>query len=160
MKRQLILILFVFFAVLLRVLPHPPNFAPVTALALFSGVYFSNRYLAIIVPILAMTLSDIVLGFYSISYWVYGSFILVTVFGMVAKSIKIKSILISSLIFFFFSNLGVWILGYPKTLEGFILCYTLAIPFLTYSLLGDLFFSLVLKKSFNYVENRWLTTVY
>lgn len=160
MKRQLILILFVFFAALLRVLPHPPNFAPVTALALFSGVYFSNRYLAIIVPILAMTLSDIVLGFYSISYWVYGSFILVTVFGMVAKSIKIKSILISSLIFFFFSNLGVWILGYPKTLEGFILCYTLAIPFLTYSLLGDLFFSLVLKKSFNYVENRWLTTVY
>ena len=160
MKRQLILILFVFFAALLRVLPHPPNFAPVTALALFSGVYFSNRYLAIIVPILAMTLSDIVLGFYSISYWVYGSFILVTVFGMVAKSIKIKSIFISSLIFFFFSNLGVWILGYPKTLEGFILCYTLAIPFLTYSLLGDLFFSLVLKKSFNYVENRWLTTVY
>ena len=160
MKRQLILILFVFFAALLRVLPHPPNFAPITALALFSGVYFSNRYLAIIVPILAMTLSDIVLGFYSISYWVYGSFILVTVFGMVAKSIKIKSIFISSLIFFFFSNLGVWILGYPKTLEGFILCYTLAIPFLTYSLLGDLFFSLVLKKSFNYVENRWLTTVY
>ena len=160
MKRQLILILFVFFAALLRVLPHPPNFAPVTALALFSGVYFSNRYLAIIVPILAMTLSDIVLGFYSISYWVYGSFILVTLFGMVAKSIKIKSIFISSLIFFFFSNLGVWILGYPKTLEGFILCYTLAIPFLTYSLLGDLFFSLVLKKSFNYVENRWLTTVY
>ena len=160
MKREGILILFVLFAALLRVIPHPPNFAPVTALALFSGVYFSNRFLGILIPILAMMLSDIVLGFYTISYWVYFSFILVSVFGILYSRINFKSIFTSSLIFFFFSNLGVWVIGYPKTIEGFIMCYTLAIPFLGYSVLGDLFFSLVLKNSFKYAERKWLTTIY
>lgn len=158
MKKQLILILFVVFAALLRVIPHPPNFAPVTALALFSGVYFSNRVLAILVPIFAMLLSDLVLGFYTISYYVYFSFILVSIFSIFYGKINIRSIFAGSLIFFFFSNLGVWVLGYPKTVEGFIMCYTLAIPFLGYSLLGDLFFSLVLKNSFEYAEKKWLTT--
>ena len=158
MKKQLILILFVVFAALLRIIPHPPNFAPVTALALFSGVYFSNRILGVLIPILAMLISDYVLGFYTISYYVYFSFILVSLFGIFYSKINLKSIFTSSLIFFFFSNLGVWILGYPKTVEGFIMCYTLAIPFFGYSLIGDLFFSLILKNSFKYAESKWLTT--
>lgn len=160
MKREFILVLFVLVAALIRIVPHPPNFAPITALALFSGVFFRNKVVGTIIPIAAMVISDIVLGFYSISLWVYGSFVLVTLFGIFAKTINTGTILTSSLIFFFFSNLGVWVLGYPKTIEGFILCYTLALPFLAYSLLGDFFFSLVLKNSFKFIESKWLTTVY
>jgi hypothetical protein len=160
MKREVVLVLFVVFAGILRVIPHPPNFAPVTALALFSGVYFRNKTLGILIPITSMILSDLILGFYSISYWVYGSFILVSIFGMVFRKINFKSIVLSSLIFFFFSNLGVWVLGYPKTLEGFLTCYYLAIPFFGYSILGNLFYSVVLKNSLNYIENKWPTTSY
>lgn len=160
MKKELILVLFIFVAALFRLLPHPPNFAPVTALALFSGVYFNNKTLSIGVPLIAMILSDLYLGFYSISLWVYISFIAVSIFGIFYKKIKFKSIFISSLIFFIISNFGVWVLGYPKTFDGFLLCYSLAIPFFGYSLIGDLFYSLVLKHSFNFTKEKWLTTVY
>ena len=160
MKKELILVLFIFVAALFRLLPHPPNFAPVTALALFSGVYINNKTLSIGVPLIAMILSDLYLGFYSISLWVYISFIAVSIFGIFYKKIKFKSIFISSLIFFIISNFGVWVLGYPKTFDGFLLCYSLAIPFFGYSLIGDLFYSLVLKHSFNFTKEKWLTTVY
>ena len=160
MKKELILVLFIFVAALFRLIPHPPNFAPVTALALFSGVYFNNKTLSIGVPLIAMILSDLYLGFYSISLWVYISFIAVSIFGIFYKKIKFKSIFISSLIFFIVSNFGVWVLGYPKTFDGFLLCYSLAIPFFGYSLIGDLFYSLVLKHSFNFAKEKWLTTVY
>jgi hypothetical protein len=160
MKRLAVLVLFVIAASLMRLLPHPPNFTPVTAIALFGGVYFNNRFLAIILPLVIMAISDMVIGFYNISYFVYGSFLLVSLLAIGYRKLDIKLTLLGSLLFFFVSNLGVWILGYPKTIEGFVLCYTLAIPFLGYSLLGDLFFSNVLKYSFNYVDKKWLTTVY
>lgn len=158
MRKELILVSFIFLAALLRLVPHPPNFAPVTALALFSGVYFSNRVLGLVVPIIAMLISDYFLGYYSISIWVYVSFIFVTFYGMYSKKIKFKNILLSSFIFFIVSNFGVWLLGYPKTVEGFLLCYFMAIPFFGYSILGDLFYSLILKYSFGYVKNKWLIT--
>jgi len=155
MNRTLILLIFVVFAVLLRLVPHPPNFAPITALALFSGITFRNKFLGAIVPLSAMLISDIFLGFYSISIWVYGAFVAVNLFGSNFKTVNTLNILISSLIFFIISNFGVWVLGYPKTLEGLILCYSLAIPFFAYSILGDFFFSYVLKYSFKFIENRW-----
>lgn len=155
MTRDKLLILFVFFAILLRVVPHPPNFAPITALALFSGVTFNNKALGLILPLTVMILSDIFLGFYNISFIVYLAFIAITVYGSTVKKVNIGTILSSSLIFFFITNLGVWALGYPITIQGLILCFTLAIPFLGYSILGDLFFSYVLKYSFQFVESRW-----
>ena len=160
MKRELVLILFVAFAVLFRIIPHPPNFAPITALALFSGVTFSNRLIGILVPLTAMVISDFFLGFSSITLWVYAGFIGINFLGSYLKQINLKSIFLSSCIFFVVSNFGVWLLGYPLTLEGFILCFTMAIPFFGYSIAGDLFYSLVLKYSFKYTENKWLTTAY
>jgi hypothetical protein len=159
MKKEFILVVFIFFAALLRLVPHPPNFAPVTALALFSGVYFTNRVLGLVVPIIAMLISDYFLGFYSISMWVYISFIFVTLYGMYSKQIKFKNILFSSVIFFIVSNFGVWLIGYPKSLEGLVLCYSMALPFFGYSLLGDFFYSLILKHSFGYVKNKWFIKI-
>ena len=158
-KKQNLLIAFILIAVCFRLIPHPPNFTPVTSLALFSGIMFQRKWLSILVPIVAMLLSDLVLGFGMISMWVYVAFMLVTITGWVLKQMNVKSILISSMIFFIVSNLGVWVLGYPHTIEGLLMCYTLAIPFFGYSIVGDLCWGLLIKQSYKFVENKVLKFV-
>ena len=143
-RNENFLIGFVFLAVAFRLIPHPPNVAPITALALFSGASFRNKWYSIVFPLIAMLLSDMVLGFSTISLWVYSAFILITMFSWMTKELKWTSVLISSLIFFIVSNFGVWVLSYPHTIEGLITCYTMAIPFFGYSILGDMAWSLII----------------
>ena len=157
-KKQLVIILFVVIAAILRLLPHLPNVTPITAMALFSGVYFTNKNLAYIVPLLAMVLSDIFLGFSGITIFVYAAFILVSYIGLSSKKVSIKTILISSISFFVITNFGVWLIGYPKTLNGLMECYTLAIPFFRNSLLGDFFFAGVMYYGFEFVSKKYLKT--
>ena len=64
-----------------RLIPHPPNFSPIAAMALFGGATFTSKRGAFLVPLLAMLLSDVVLGFSSITPVVYGSFALITCLG-------------------------------------------------------------------------------
>jgi len=158
-KKQNLLIAFILIAVFFRLIPHPPNFTPVTSLALFSGIMFQRKWLSILVPIVAMLLSDMVLGFGMISMWVYASFMLVTISGWVLKQMNVKSILVSSMIFFIVSNLGVWVLGYPHTFDGLMLCYTMAIPFFGYSIIGDLLWGTIIKESYKFIENKVLKFV-
>jgi len=154
-KRELLLIGFVIMAVLVRLLPHPPNFTPIIALALFGSTNFKNKWLGISLPLIAMGISDMYLGFYGISYWVYGSFFLISILGTYWKKIKVTNVLTSSLIFFIITNFGVWVMGgYPKDITGLILCYTMAIPFFTNTIAGTLFFSYLLKWTFTYCENK------
>ena len=154
-KREYIIIGFVLMAVLIRLLPHPPNFTPIAAVALFGSTTFTNKWFGLLLPIIAMAISDLYLGFYSISIWVYSSFFLISLLGLYWKKIKVKNVLISSLIFFIITNFGVWLMGgYPKTIEGILLCYTMAVPFFINSILGDLFFSYLLKFSFTYCEKK------
>jgi len=153
-KRQLLIIGFLLLAVVVRLIPHPPNFTPIIALALFGSTNFKNKWLGLSLPIIAMGISDLYLGFYSISMWVYGSFFLISILGTYWKTIKVTNVLTSSVIFFIITNFGVWLGGYPKTIEGFLLCYTMAIPFFINSILGDLFFSYLLKYSFRYSEKK------
>ena len=128
-KREILILTFVLLAVLVRLIPHPPNFTPIIALALFGSTTFKNKSIGLSLPLLAMIISDLYLGFYSISLWVYGSFFLISILGTYWKKIKVTNVFISSLIFFIITNFGVWLMGYPKTIEGFLLCYTMAIPF-------------------------------
>jgi hypothetical protein len=155
-KKQNLLIAFILIAVFFRLIPHPPNFTPITSLALFSGIMFQRKWLSILVPIIAMLLSDMVLGFGMISMWVYAAFMLVTISGWFLKQMNVKSILVSSMIFFTVSNFGVWALGYPHTFDGFMLCYTMAIPFFGYSIIGDLFWGFSIKYSYKFTESRFL----
>ena len=153
-KREGLVLLFVLFAVVARLIPHPPNFTPITALALFGATTFRNKWLGLILPLLAMVISDLYLGFYSISIWVYTSFFLISLLGRYWKRINITNVFISSLIFFIITNFGVWLGGYPKTIEGILLCYTMAIPFFVNSIVGDLFFSYLLKYSFKLSKRK------
>jgi len=155
-NREIVIVLFIIFAAIIRLIPHPPNFAPITAMALFGGLHFKNKKLAYAIPLLAMIVSDLFLGFYSISIFVYLSFIAITYIGTTIKSINISNIFLSSLLFFIITNLGVWILGYPMTIEGLLTCFTLALPFFGYALAGDLFFSLLFKYGFKTVEKKYL----
>lgn len=155
-QKENLIILFILIAVWFRLIPHLPNFAPVTSLALFSGLMLKRKWLSIGIPLVAMILSDLVLGFSSISIWVYLAFVLVTMAGWFLNKMNIKSILLSSLIFFIISNFGVWMLDYSHTFEGLIICYTLAIPFFGYSIIGDLFWGYTFKYSYKLLESKIL----
>ncbi|MCF8274331.1 MAG: hypothetical protein K9I95_10920 [Flavobacteriaceae bacterium] len=157
-KKQLVIISFIVIAVLMRVLPHIPNVTPVTAVALFSGAYFTNKKYAYIIPLLMMFLSDLFLGFSGITLFVYVAFLLVSYIGVSTRKMTITTILLSSLSFFVITNFGVWLMGYPKTISGFLECYTLAIPFFRNSLIGDFFYAGVLYYGFEFVSNKYLKT--
>ena len=155
-KKQLFIIAFMLIAILCRLLPHLPNFTPITAIALFGGLYFSNKTMAYLVPLLIMALSDLFLGFHSISIVVYAAFILVSFIGTQTKKPSVFTVLISSISFFVITNFGVWLIGYPKTWTGLVECYTLAIPFFRNSLLGDFFYAGVMILGFNFVQKKYL----
>ena len=145
---QKIVLLIIIFGVICRLIPHPPNFSPVTAIALFGGLNFSDKRIAFSIPLIILFLSDLILGISIINLFVYTGFSIIVFLGTKIKSIKFGNIILSSFIFFLISNFGVWIIGYPKNIEGLILCYTMAIPFFGYSIAGDLFFGYLFKFSF------------
>jgi len=133
-------------------LPHSPNFTPIAAAALFAGVVLPKR-LAITVPLLAMFVSDLAIGFYDwrIMAAVYFSFALTAVFGILARREKNRApailggALAGSVVFFVITNFAVWLWSgiYEKNFNGLIAAYALAIPFFRNTLFGDLFYSAV-----------------
>ena len=115
-KKEKVLISFVLLAVMSRLLPHPPNFAPITAVSLFAGIHFAKKQYAFLIPMAAMILSDLFLGFYTISIFIYLAFLMITWIGQRSKKITPKLVLTGSVTFFIISNLGVWLLYYPLTI--------------------------------------------
>ena len=161
-KKQKILlpIILIIFAISTRFLPHPANFTSIGAIAIFGGLYLNKKY-ALILPLVAMFISDIFIGFYSpwIMASVYVGFILMGVMGLlVRKNKKISTVLAGtiggSIIFFLLTNAGVWLFGtmYQHNLSGLIQSYTMAIPFFRNSLLGDVFFVGLLVSSYEMVS--------
>jgi hypothetical protein len=136
-------------ALLTRLLPHPPNFAPITSIALFTGFHFVNKRLALFIPLICMFLTDLILGVHSLMPIIYLSFVLISMIGLKAKSLSLGTILSASSLFFIVSNLGVWYFYYPLTWAGLSSCFILAIPFFINALMGDLFYTSVLQFSFN-----------
>lgn len=142
------LLLLVLAATALRLMPQPPNFTPVLALALFSGVFFRDRRLALFVPLGVMLISDLLLGWHATMPFVYFSFALIVFMGRAIRP-RVSTALVAgggitgSMMFFIITNFGVWLTGtmYPKTMEGLFACYVAAIPFLHYMIAGTLFYS-------------------
>jgi hypothetical protein len=140
-------------APLFQYLPNIPNFAPIAALALFSGVYLKGKY-ALIIPLAAMLISDYFIGFYNpyIMLSVYLSFALIGLAGIWLKRNKtlaniFAGSLLGSVLFFLITNFAVWSVPnsyYPYTLTGLLDCYVLALPFFRNSLTGDLFYAIIL----------------
>jgi len=152
----------VFLAAALRLIPHPPNFTPLAAMALFGGAYISDKRLAFGLPLAALFLSDAVLGFYHGMIWVYGSFALIVCLGLQLQSRRrllpiAGAALASSVLFFALTNFGVWASGglYPHTLAGLETCYVAAIPFFQNTIAGDLVYTALLFGGFALAEKKF-----
>lgn len=158
----------VIFGVLSRLLPHPPNFTAINAIALFSACSFASLPLALFTTVTTMLLSDAIFGFHSSMLFVYVSFGLITLMGHWCNSSKsvsrlTVSLVFSSFLFFFLTNFGDWMTTqmYPKTGSGLLLCYTAGLPFLANQILGDLFYGatiFAIQHAFNAekAEDGWV----
>ena len=154
LKKEIFPISLILILAFARLIPHPPNFTPIIAVALVSGYFFKNINLSLLILLVAMLLSDLFIGFYENMIFVYASLLLITfVFHKISKKINFKNLFIycfaGSLIFFIFSNFGVWALGspgvldvaYERNLSGLVECYILAIPFFGNTFLSTLIFA-------------------
>ncbi|MGH7246369.1 MAG: DUF6580 family putative transport protein [Candidatus Levyibacteriota bacterium] len=157
MKKLLNPVLFIGIAVILRLIPHMPNVAPIAAMALFGGVYLNKKY-ALIVPILAMVFSDIFLGFNASTPMVYTSFFITGLIGLWLRKHKtfllvIGASLFSSIIFYLLTNFNFWYATalYPKTFSGMIEAYLMGLPFFRNTIVGDLFYTGVLFGSYEFM---------
>lgn len=148
-KIRKFLIIFFILAVGFRLLPHPPNFAAVGALAMFAGTH-EKGLAKTLWPLSAMLLSDAVIGFYDfrVMLSVYGSFALIALFGQWLKrgaSLErfFFASIAGSLLFYLVTNFAVWAFSnlYTKNAAGLLLSYILALPFFRNTLLSDLFFT-------------------
>ena len=168
----LMLAALILIAALSRVLPHPPNFSPVEAVALFGGAYFASRHWALVVPLVAMLLSDLVLaringGLYA-SWFGNGGIALVYLCialgvalgyglrGRVTGARVLGYSLLGSALFFVVTNFGAWLFEpmYPKTLAGLVAAYAAGIPFFQWTVLGTLAYSAVLFGGFALLRRR------
>lgn len=164
MNNKLLILFLISLGVLMRVLPHQPNFTPVAAIALFSGTYLPRRY-ALLIPLIIMFLSDLFLGFHPTMVWVYGSLLLSGILGShLRDSVTFSKVvglsLLSSVVFFLLTNFGVWISTsmYPKNPLGLLDCYVMAIPFFRNTLLGDLIYCGLLYTSTSF-SNSFSSTL-
>ena len=137
-----------------------PNFSPIAATALFAGAFIKNRKLAFVIPISAIIISDIFIGFHATIWAVYLSFFLVVLLGMNMKKINLGNVLgfsiLGSLLFFLVTNFAVWAQGsfYPSSFSGLMECYYMGIPFFKNTIIGDVCFNAILFASFSFAEAR------
>lgn len=168
--KDLLSLSLVLISIISRLIPHPPNFTPVAAIALFSAYSFKNKLTAFIVPLLGMFISDLFIGFHSTMWAVYLSFVIITFLGFsLKKSFSFKRLFfkvsLSSFIFYLITNFAVWLSSgmYTYDLQGLIQCYILGIPFynttpiefFAYSYLGDLFYSFTIFGAY-LIANKFL----
>jgi hypothetical protein len=148
LRTDLLLVTFlIILDVVARLLPHAPNFTPVAASTLFAAVVLQRRSLALLVPLIAMPVSDLLIGpdDWRITAVVYGSMLLPFVAGLIARNHRLSrsvvpAILSCSLLFFATTNFAVWAFSdmYSHDLTGLIACYIAALPFLKYTIACDL----------------------
>ena len=162
----------IFTVAIFRLVPHWPNFTPVAAMALFGGAIFGKKYLAFIIPLAAMLISDMIIGFHASMWAVYLSFAITVVLGIVISrkpgwiSIAVASVS-STILFFLITNFASWIASpfYPQNMTGLTQCYAAGLAFLNdgkygisffmNSLLGDLFYNGMLFGAFYLVKMRF-----
>lgn len=136
----------------MRLSPHVPNMAPVAAIALFAGAYLDRRVVPW-VPLAIMIASDLIIGLHDVVFYTWGAFLLIGFMGIWLKKRRTPANILaatafSALVFFVISNFGVWLAWYPHTWEGLSACYIKAIPFFRNTMIGNLFFALVLFGSY------------
>src|SRR5690349_16488199 len=151
--RLLLALAIIILAAALRIAPHPWNFAPVGAMALFSGAVIRDRRLAFAFPLLALFAGDLFVGLYKLSVMliVYASFLLSVLIGRWLcdrRTIARISLarLLGAIQFFLVTNFAAWQLlgGYPHNASGLLTCYIAGIPLFWNTLGGDALYATLL----------------
>lgn len=157
--RTLLAVVMIAFCAALRVAPHPWNFTPVGAMAIFSGAIIRDRRLAFFVPILTLFLGDIFIGFHKLMPLVYASFLVSVAIGVWLRDRRTvgritAATLAGAIQFFLVTNLAVWAFGlsYPRNTAGLLACYVAGIPFFWNTLAGDAVYALLLFGGFALAE--------
>src|SRR5437870_3824474 len=138
--------------VVLRVIPHPWNFAPIGAIALFAGAHFQRRWVAVLTPLAAMLAGDAFIGFHSLMPVIYATYALIAVIGILLRDRRTSvpaiggSVLLSATIFYVVTNFAVWMTSatYARTTAGLVACYVAAIPFFGNTVASDALFTALL----------------
>ena len=159
-----------------RIIPHPYNFAPFAAVALFGAATFPGRWSAILVPFGSLLLGDLLLeatyragwqpnwGFHRGQWVVYASLTPSLLLGFAIRrrrtAVNVAAATLGGAVFFFLAtNFAVWANGsdvtYPRTLQGLLLCYEAAIPFFRNTLAGDVVYSTALFGGLALAEARF-----
>lgn len=174
-KNTAVIIAIVLFVAFARIMPHMPNYSPLTALAIFGMFHFDKKWMAILVLFLATFLSDLVLNntvyaymfsgftvFYEGFIWQYIAMALISVSSLyLLKKLSIQSVVltsvISTILFFLVSNFGAFVSLpiYPKTMFGLSSAYLAGLPFLQATMISDVVYSSVLFGGFYFIQSRF-----
>jgi len=141
-----------------RFIPHPPNFTSLLALSFYIPAAFGIKFIPIV--ILALFFTDLIIGLHSTMFFTMGS---VIVIGILSKYfnksilVRIFGVLTGALVFYFLTNLGVWLNGsYGYSLAGLASCYILALPFFGYSVLSTLIFSVAIETIYKFYQKNFV----
>jgi len=139
-----------------RFVPHPPNFTSLLALSFYIPALLGIRYLPAL--IISFAITDLFIGFHATTLFTWGSVLFI---GFLSKHFikntisRISGALVGACIFFVVTNFGVWVIGsYGHTLNGLLICYTLAIPFFAYSLISTVVFSSIIETIYKFQNKK------
>lgn len=159
--RTIFVIAVVLLAALTRILPHPPNFTAIGAMALFAGATLSNRWMSLLFPMIALFLTDLILGFHNTMWAVYGAVGITTMIGWVIRNrqnfITVTSGSIAgAVLFFYITNAAMWVVGfyspnafYTQDVAGLALAIEAGVPFFNNGIISQLLYTGVLFGSFH-----------
>ncbi len=157
--RTLLAFALIVLAAALRIAPHPWNFTPVGAMALFSGAVLKDRRLAFLFPLVALFAGDLFIRLYKLMFIVYASFLINVAIGLWLRDCRtiariILATLVGSIQFFLITNFSVWqfLGGFPHTVAGLCACYFAGVPFFWNTLSGDAIYAALLFGSFALAE--------
>ena len=152
MKQKLLIFVGIFASLAAsRFIPHPPNFTSLIALSFYVPVFLGVRYLPAL--LISFAITDLVVGYHTGTHWTWGSVLVIGLASQYfAKSIvtRLFGVLAGGCIFFLLTNFGVWISGslYELSLNGFVECFVLALPFFGYTLLSTFIFSSIIETGY------------
>ena len=161
--RTLAITAMVLAAAAIRLAPHPMNFAPIGALALFGGAYFSSKRQALLVPLLSLIIGDAITGFHPLMPFVYASFLLSVAIGFWLRPKRSATRIGAATLagasqFFLVTNFAVWatsIGSYPKTAAGLTACYIAGFPLFWNTLASDAFYATLLFGGMALAERKF-----
>lgn len=158
--RLITVLSFIAFAAIVRALPHPWNFTPIGAMALFSGAKLGRNWQAFLYPLVALFVGDVFVGFHRLMPIVYLSFCISVLIGLLFRRSQSPgriglATFLGAVQFFLTTNFAMWTIStiYPKSLAGLFACYLAGIPYFWHTLAGDAFYVAVLFGGFALVEH-------